>query len=278
MIPRRTITELRLRYKLEPELCDVFVEGIFDKDVLTEAFVLDDQTNRAIYEINTVDVPARLLEELGLTSGNKQRIIALATEMSNLDAKCQVKFLIDKDYDDFVSDGIKTDRLVTTKHTCQESYFFNKTIINTILLKIAKCKNTNIDDVYVDFAQVLGQLFAFQLAAKDIDSSLQWPSFFKSMDIKETRVVFDENKYCEHLLSLNSCHKIKTKLIEKYRERLKEIQTLDTKDTMRGHDFTEILAWKIAKTSNLKNLNDTKIIQRLFVANTADAIDVLHNL
>ena len=33
-IARRTIDELAARYELEPELNDVFVEGVFDRDVL----------------------------------------------------------------------------------------------------------------------------------------------------------------------------------------------------------------------------------------------------
>lgn len=79
-ISKWTIDELLARYELEPHLSDVFVEGTFDKEVLTQAFSSTSE-RFTFYEINVVNVPKDTVERYGLSSGNKQRLMALAQEL-----------------------------------------------------------------------------------------------------------------------------------------------------------------------------------------------------
>jgi hypothetical protein len=76
--PRRQASELVTRYKLEPSLRYIYVEGLSDKRIFTKVF---DHTGdrRAVYEIDTVDVTNEMLESVFLTRGNKQEVIALCS-------------------------------------------------------------------------------------------------------------------------------------------------------------------------------------------------------
>lgn len=62
LIPRWTIDDLIARYELEPQLHDVFVEGEFDKDVLTECFRNVGTTHAVAYAVDTVEISDELLD------------------------------------------------------------------------------------------------------------------------------------------------------------------------------------------------------------------------
>mgnify|MGYP001373265796 CR=1 FL=1 len=81
-LPRRTINELLTRYDLEPELFDIYVEGYFDRDIIDACLYGKTDINIAIYVIDSIDVGIDVLDKYGLTSGNKQRLIALSKELT----------------------------------------------------------------------------------------------------------------------------------------------------------------------------------------------------
>ena len=64
---RRTIAELVARYDLEPSLRDVFVEGPSDRTLVELALTFLGESNRIrAYEVDTVDLPAALVETRSL--------------------------------------------------------------------------------------------------------------------------------------------------------------------------------------------------------------------
>ena len=97
-IDRRTIAELFARYELEPELADVFVEGTFDREILVQS-LNEVQSGYTFYEIDVIDIPQDILKKHRLSCGNKQRVIALARELSTLPDNVQYQCLVDKDLD-----------------------------------------------------------------------------------------------------------------------------------------------------------------------------------
>jgi hypothetical protein len=63
---RRTLEELVTRYQLEPGLRDIYVEGKTDKILLEWFLEQRGVKSFAVYEIDTVEIPAQKLFELGL--------------------------------------------------------------------------------------------------------------------------------------------------------------------------------------------------------------------
>jgi hypothetical protein len=96
---RRQIVDLLARHELEPELDDVYVEGNFDKEILERIFSKRGIENRVVYEIDTIEVPPSLVASHKLSDGNKQRVIALARELSVIEGDCSYRCLVDRDLD-----------------------------------------------------------------------------------------------------------------------------------------------------------------------------------
>lgn len=92
-IARRTIDELRMRYELEPALHDVYVEGQFDQDVISTCLREHGEYERTVYSIDSIEVPIGILAAHHLTDGNKQRVLALAQELSPLPPECSFRCL-----------------------------------------------------------------------------------------------------------------------------------------------------------------------------------------
>jgi hypothetical protein len=77
-IYRRTIEEIIVRYELEPSLRDIYVEGLEDKSLIEWFLSQHGQTNCAIYDVDTIEIPAELLFAENLVDGNRSRVIFLA--------------------------------------------------------------------------------------------------------------------------------------------------------------------------------------------------------
>lgn len=100
---RRTVAELQARYDLEPSLQDVFVEGSSDRILVELALsFLGEKGRTRAYEVDTVHVPAAILEARSLPGGSKSRVLALADELavtSTRDLRSSVVCLADLDLD-----------------------------------------------------------------------------------------------------------------------------------------------------------------------------------
>jgi hypothetical protein len=136
---RWSISELIARYELEPELIDVFVEGTFDREVLAQS-VPRTRGGPAFYEIDTVDVKPALLAKHGLTSGNKQRVIALARELATLPAEAKVICLVDRDLDHWFGELLSTPRLKWTRYCSIESHFLTPATVIDVLITTGRAK------------------------------------------------------------------------------------------------------------------------------------------
>ena len=75
---RRTIAELIFLYEHEHSFRDIYVEGPTDRAFVAGVLRRTGIVDVAVREIDVIDVPAEQLTELQFTSGNRQRVIALA--------------------------------------------------------------------------------------------------------------------------------------------------------------------------------------------------------
>ncbi|WP_292753912.1 hypothetical protein [Nostoc sp. NMS4] len=132
---RRTLDELVTRYELEPELCDIYVEGKTDKQLI-EWFLEDKQLQDfGVYEIDTVEIPAQLLFELGLKDNIRSRVIALAIYIHDkfLETPLHITCIVDKDFDWLFGKEYQCDLLLFTDYSCLEMYLFNEVVLDKYL-------------------------------------------------------------------------------------------------------------------------------------------------
>lgn len=257
------IDELLARYHLEPELRDVFVEGSFDREILSH-YSQFNTSGRVFYEINTVDVPAQLLEIYGFTSGNKQRAIALSNEFAKLPTAAQVFCLVDRDLDHWFDKVENSDRLRWSFFCSIECHYLCADVIRDVAIITGGAKIANFESFVSSLCSVLRQLYALRLADRELGLNIKWVSLRKYLTSNLSAISFDFQKYTLAVLNANSATKQKNEFIKKtdvWRQKL----VCDVRLTCRGHDYTELLAWAISEFKGLREFSNESAIERLFI-------------
>lgn len=260
---RWSIEELLVRYDLEPNLADVFVEGAFDKQILSEVFShISRETS--FYEIDAVNVPHELLVSHGLTSGNKQRVMALSKELENLEKHALVRCLVDRDLDHWFDEVKDTTRLRWTKFCAIENHFISKEIVTDLVIKTASAKVNDVKTLSESLFEILKSLYALRLADRELTLSLTWVSLKKYLAREGDALRFDIRQYMNATLGANAVLSEKNafeRSVQNWQERL----NCDIRLASRGHDYSQLLAITISQFGGHKAFTDQSAVERLFV-------------
>lgn len=262
-ISRWSIEELQARYSLEPELNDIFVEGQYDKEILSLVFA-NSPRRETFYEIDVVEVPSSLLNELNLTSGNKQRVIALAHKFEHLESTCKVRCLVDRDMDHWFDQAIETRRLKWSLFCSIESHFITKELIRDIVIITAGARVDDFDSLSESLLLTLRQLYSLRLADKSLDLNLRWLPTKKYFSRNEQRVIFDKERYVSAVLDCNSQRRRQSEFW-KATEKWQDVFQCDVRLAAHGHDYTKLLAWVIKEFRGHRSFDEDGAIERLFV-------------
>jgi Protein of unknown function (DUF4435) len=258
-----TIAELLARYDLEPELRDVFVEGGLDREVLSNHFRAS-ASGHAFYEIDTVDVPDQLLARHGLTSGNKQRVIALSNELAKVPQSARVFCLVDRDLDHWFCKIENSARLRWSAFCSIEGHFLGVETIRDVLLITSRAKVANFEILVASLLNVLRQLYALRLADRELGLNLTWVALRKYLSTSSGSISFELCRYSRAVLNTSSATKKKSEF-EAATDTWLEKLTCDIRLACRGHDYTELLAWAVSEFNGQREFASTGAIERLFV-------------
>jgi hypothetical protein len=260
---RWSIQELLARYDLEPELVDLFVEGAFDKEVLTQACASNIQ-RRAVYEIDSVDVPASVLAKHGLSHGNKQRVIALSKELAGIAKDAKVVCLVDRDLDHWFAPIENTHRLRWTLFCSLECHFMTAETIRDIAVTTGRAKIKQFDQFTEGLLSTIRALYALRLSDRELGLNLKWVALRKYLKRVDDSVVFDAARYSTALLASNAKSQTKGAFDTATADWIKKL-TCDIRLSARGHDYTALLAWAISEFGGEKELASEVAVERLFV-------------
>lgn len=260
---RWSINELLVRYELEPELKDIFVEGSFDREILTH-HVSGKNSHQTFYEIDVVDVPLTILESYGLTSGNKQRAIALSMELTKVPSSAHVFCLVDRDLDHWFTEVSNSARLRWSSFCSIEGHFLNSEIVRDVTITTSRAKISNFEVFFESLLETLRQIFSLRLADRDLGLNMSWVSIKKYLSTESSKITFDLEKYVLAVLNKNS----KMGKINEFSTSAKSWKhklSCDVRLAFHGHDYTELLAWGISKFNGQKEFSTQEAVQRLFV-------------
>jgi hypothetical protein len=269
---RWSIDELRTRYELEPQLSDFFVEGMFDREVLSQV-PFSKENNLAFYEVDTVDISENILNKYGLTTGNKQRVIALSRELESLPKESKVNCLVDRDLDHWFGELPVFARLKWSIYCSLEFHFLTEKCISDILIVAGSAKINNLNNFIKSLQTVLKLLYALRLADRELSLQLDWPPFRKHLSTKTDSIVLNINSYTVSLLTSNGQGK-KLHTFEECRDKWISQLNCDIRLCARGHDYTELLSWAMNNFNGKKELASLVAIERLFLllAGTVDTL------
>jgi len=275
-IPRKTIEYLKNLYFLEPTIKDIYVEGVYDARVISSRYRDNNDLNVVAYDIDAIEIPFDILEKHSLTEGRKQRVIALAYELADLNSNTY-SCLVDKDLDHWLNELIEAPRLFWTDFCSLELYFYNEVDLKKIILDLAQSKIANWDGFYSSFTSVLTSLYSMRLADREMGLNLNWISFQRCLSVKDGEWKFNRDEYVQRILMSNQ--KIANK--RDFVERLTHWATVlngDPRNYIRGHDFVELLALSNEKFKGLKPFHDTDAITSVFLLLSKNVDDLLMRL
>jgi hypothetical protein len=263
-MPRRTIEELVNLYALEPTLRDIFVEGQFDAKLIRWFLYDRSLSNAVVYEIDTVEVDGSLLDDFGLTSGNKQRIIALLEAVNrSLPAQRQARGLVDADTDRLLEKPIVTESIFVSDYASLGAYFLKPTIVKKWLLLAVGLGPDLYDQWCLSIGSVCSNLFLIRAAANLMGGSVGWMSIDAG---------FSNERPAPRDLSDFQYHQFVTKLLNKYAQLsraaefhalIEELRTKmdpDARNSMNDHDFFALLVIYVKRNTGQKWLHSEQAV------------------
>lgn len=275
---RQQLDELVSRYKLlRPKLRDIYVEGSSDKNLLEWFLREKGQRDFSIYEIDTVDIPAEKLQELGVSNNNKGRIIALALELErrlsplHLDLTC----IADRDFDVLFGKEYDCELLLFTDYSSMEMYLWDESILNKFLTLGLGTSSVSAEGVLSTLAPVLEEVFLIRAANEDLELKMEWLDFTKSCSSSKSEIVLKDDEFIDKYLNKNSQRANKQRFLEKIQQ-LRSVEIRETRSKIRGHDFIDLLCWYIKQelAKNKKELHKPENVARglWFIAADADRL------
>lgn len=260
---RWSVDELLVRYELEPQLADVFVEGTVDKEILSEVFSHLSR-EEIFYEVDTVNIPQELLLRHSLTSGNKQRVVALSRELENLKGHARVKCLVDRDLDHWFDEVKDTARLRWTRFCAIESHFITAEIVTDLVIKTASARVTDAKTLVDSLFEILKFLYALRLTDRELALSLRWVALKKYLVREGDALRIDNERYVTATLGSNAALAKKDAFVRAAQKWQLQLDC-DVRLASRGHDYSELLAIAISEFGGHKAFKDQTAVERLFV-------------
>jgi len=267
---RRKFSELISLYSLEPELKDIYVEGVTDKLVI-ERFLKKNK----IFDFKTIEIDTINLRELydtypDIKKNNKKKLTTLSAELS----KCfpeplkKVCCVADKDYDEFLGALLSNNHLLYTDFTCFEMYLFNADCLRIFYKTVLRNFPVTPSKTLKELRDVLKDKFLIRLTIQiidEIDKEETITDLKKSAkpDKKTGKIEFNYREHLHKILSnnfLGSRQEYYEKCIEKEREKCCE----EYRNHIRGHDFIHLLFIYINKIKNNISLSEEALERSLY--------------
>lgn len=242
---RRTIPELINLYELEPEIRDVWVEGPSDKSIYSWFFNETVSKRVDVKVIDEANVGSEILEKYGLSSGNKQRVIALAFELDSAlrNSECATYTAIaDKDSDEFQLSTPYTGSLVYTDFTSVELYFFDEVFLQKFFTLCLGLDDIDINQVMAGITNAGEELFFFRLASERLSLSLKWVPIDRLLSCNERYVEINAGQLCDKLMQKNKCWFRREEFLSQV-ENIRANKKSECRNQINGHDFVKLLHW-----------------------------------
>ena len=265
-LPRRTLQELAVIYKLEPDTKDVIVEGSSDK-YLIEWFLEDSGVDDAVvYDINTFHVDALTVDKWGAEHNNRGRIIAFAYEMESVVGhRPYLACVADADFDIFLKRTQTASNLLFTDYACMEMYAFNTRALNKYLkLNVGRFPKSGAR-VLAEITGVLEELFLIRLVNSTFHMNLRSVAWERSATLGNSAINFDTKDYVSRCLNKNCSAADLPRFLTEISVLRKEL-TSDSRNQIQGHDFVELLSWYIAQHKGFSRALPDLVQRGLFTA------------
>ena len=240
-IPRRTIAELIMRYRLEPKLKDIYVEG--GRDRVRLAALLKScgcPDNISIFEVETVSVDSELLKRYGLTGGNRARVMALAWELERdlMSAPDGLICLADSDANFVLNNFVETRYLWFTDYSSLDMYFWNEPALSDAF-QIGFGRRYP-PGLWENICTAATQIFYSRATIEALGWNLRFIGYENCLRVTGESIQLDVDKMDRRLLTANNRIKDLAEFLA-MKGRLMAIEIADLRESMKVEDCLMIV-------------------------------------
>jgi len=250
--PRKLISEVVARHRLQPAFRDIYVEGPTDKFFYSWVVRKLGYTDCSLYEIGSIEIPEEHVQSHGF-SGNKGRVIALANALHD-GLACvtpKVACIVDKDIAAVRGTIVASPYLFWTDFSCLESY----AATNSALSKFYNvCFGKDYSPEYLlSFFEITKSMFALRCALEIKNLNSRLLDFRGYLTTEASRVLFDVTSYIQNLCISRGVSAEVKNLSKEHAQQI-SAYVHDERNYVHGHDLVELVSW------HGKQLNvDTKL-------------------
>lgn len=258
---RLLIRELVARYKLEPDIRDIYVEGKFDSDIVRWYLKNSGYSNVAVLRTEDVELPASLLSKYGLAPGEKSRVLALASELATHTGQesTQVTCVVDADCDRILGKKIDCGLVLTTDYTCMEMYLANEQLLGKFFNLVLGIDEIDVSALLKQYRGILQELFLIRAAIESLGLQVSWIDFTSYCQKSSEQIEFYCVEFIRNLLQNSSLIDEREALLERVEE-LRLRLPHDIRDCMNGHDFLALLAFDRRSVANRRGLRSQEAV------------------
>lgn len=258
---RRTIREIAAKYKLNPGVRDVYVEGPFDRDILRWYFETQGMRDVTVLQIELIEVPIAILVKYQLDDGEKSRVIALGRELTSIfgNGFSQAKFVVDADCDRLLAKTVDCEHVLVTDYTCMEMYFVSDSLLAKFIGAVLGCDGVDVRDLLKQCSDVLGELFLIRAANEALSAGLRWVPFEGCCALRGDALLFDRTDFLRRLLNASSATRLSAALNTKIEE-LRALLHPDIRHHANGHDFVALLTFHFSRQAKRRGLPNAEAV------------------
>ena len=250
-LPRRTVEEIVARYELEPDLCDLYVEGPRDRALYSWYINSLGLRHISVFEIESVEIPSERLVAHGLASGHRSRVIALALELDFQfsPALRYVRCIADSDFDFIFGSRISVDHILYTDYTSADSYNCKGDTLGKVLRLGFDIPEVEINQLFESMVDVLKDVFIVRAANLRLDWGMEIIPFTRCCAVRGSCVAFDSSEYVSRCLQKSGRGREQTTFEDLCCE-LRAVCVNDPRQRFRGEDFFELVGWYLKQRKN----------------------------
>jgi len=262
---RKKFDELIALYSLEPDLKDIYVEGVNDKNLIEWVLSAHNIKDISVYSIDAVEVNDDILERHGLNRGsNRSRVLALSAELAqSLPVTCKIVCIVDRDQEDYLPSGLGNCFLEFTDYNSTELYLLRSSMIRKFISLVLGGFPISEDRLVAQVIPILEDLYVLRLAGQVLDWNMEWINFTKYVQIAEG-FSFDRERFQKAYLQKNGKW-YKRAVFEAKVEELRSMLKDDLRFRLRGHDLMDLLYYVVKKRKSSRKFGNVQTFRGAFM-------------
>lgn len=261
----KKLDELIVLYRLEPDLKDIYVEGINDENLIEWVLSAHNIKDIRVYSIDGVELNDDILKRHGLNKGsNRSKVLALSAELAqSLSVKCKIICIADRDQEDYLPSGLDNCYLEFTDYNSIELYLLKNSTIRKFISLVLGGFPISEDRLLTQAIPILEDLYVLRLANQVLNWKMEWIKFKKYVQIAEEFSFDREGFQKAYLLNNGKWHRkaVFEAKVEELRSMLKD----DPRLRLRGHDLMELLYYAVKKLKSSRKFGDVHTFRGAFM-------------